>query len=71
MSSSTSRYRERWRRQATGKRALVARSVRARGVEFATFRVGGLVQSRRLLEPTGYLPPAEYEAHYSEQAAVA
>jgi hypothetical protein len=24
-----------------------------------------------LLEPIGYVPPAEYEAHYYEQAAVA
>jgi hypothetical protein len=23
--------------------------------------------TRRLLEPIGYVPPAEYEAHYSEQ----
>lgn len=27
--------------------------------------------TRRLLEPIGYLPPAEYEARYYEQAAVA
>jgi len=26
---------------------------------------------RRLLEPIGYLPPAEYEARYYVQAAVA
>jgi len=26
---------------------------------------------RRLLEPIGYVPPAEYEARYYEQAAVA
>jgi transposase InsO family protein len=26
---------------------------------------------RRLLEPIGYVPPAEYEAQYYEQAAVA
>ena len=27
--------------------------------------------TRRLLEPIGYVPPAEYEARYYEQAAVA
>ena len=26
---------------------------------------------RRLLEPIGYVPPAEFEARYYEQAAVA
>ena len=26
---------------------------------------------RRLLEPMGYMPPAEYEARYYQQAAVA
>jgi transposase InsO family protein len=34
--------------------------------------VGGFcVNHRRLLEPIGYLPPAEHEARYYEQAAVA
>jgi transposase InsO family protein len=33
--------------------------------------MGRLVQSRRLLEPIGYVPPAEYEARYYKQAAVA
>jgi len=27
--------------------------------------------TRRLLEPIGYVPPAEFEARYYEQAAVA
>ena len=27
--------------------------------------------TRRLLEPIGYVPPAEYEAQYYQQAAVA
>jgi hypothetical protein len=27
--------------------------------------------NRRLLEPIGYVPPAEYEARYYDQAAVA
>ena len=27
--------------------------------------------TRRLLEPIGYVPPAEYEARYYQQAAVA
>jgi transposase InsO family protein len=40
-------------------------------VEFATLTWVDWFNTRRLLEPIGYLPPAEYEARYYEQAAVA
>ena len=40
-------------------------------VEFATLDWVDWFNYRRLLEPIGYLPPAEYEARYYEQAAVA
>ena len=40
-------------------------------VEFATLRWVDWFNHRRLLEPIGYVPPAEYEARYYEQAAVA
>ena len=41
-------------------------------VEFATLTRIDWFNTRRLLEPLGYLPPAEYEAkYYAEQAAVA
>ncbi len=40
-------------------------------VEFATLDWVDRFKTRRLLEPIGYLPPAEYEAPYQEQAAVA
>ena len=40
-------------------------------VEFATLEWVDWFNHRRLLEPIGYLPPAEYEARYYEQAAVA
>ena len=40
-------------------------------VEFATLVWVDWFNTRRLLEPIGYLPPAEYEARYYEQAAVA
>lgn len=40
-------------------------------VEFATLAWVDWFNTRRLLEPIGYLPPAEYEARYYEQAAVA
>jgi transposase InsO family protein len=40
-------------------------------VEFATLTWVDWFNHRRLLEPIGYLPPAEYEARYYEQAAVA
>jgi putative transposase len=40
-------------------------------VEFATLAWVDWFNTRRLLEPIGYLPPAEYEARYSQQAAVA
>ena len=33
--------------------------------------LGGWFNTRRLLEPIGYVPPAEFEARYYEQAAVA
>ena len=41
------------------------------GVEFATLEWVDWFNHRRLLEPIGYVPPAEYEARYYEQAAVA
>ena len=40
-------------------------------VEFATLTWVDWFNTRRLLEPLGYVPPAEYEARYYEQAAVA
>jgi transposase InsO family protein len=40
-------------------------------VEFATLDWVNWFNHRRLLEPIGYVPPAEYEARYYEQAAVA
>ena len=40
-------------------------------VEFATLDWIDWFNHRRLLEPLGYVPPAEYEARYDEQAAVA
>jgi transposase InsO family protein len=41
------------------------------GVEFATSAWVDWFNTRRLLEPIGYVPPAEYEAAYYAQAAVA
>jgi len=40
-------------------------------VEFATLEWVDWFNHRRLLEPIGYVPPAEYEARYYEHAAVA
>ena len=41
-------------------------------VEFATLEWVDWFNTRRLLEPIGYVPPAEYEArYYEEQAKVA
>ena len=40
-------------------------------VEFATLEWVDWFNHRRLLEPLGYVPPAEFEARYYEQAAVA
>ncbi len=40
-------------------------------VEFATLDWVDWFNHRRLLEPIGYVPPAEYEARYYEQAKVA
>ena len=40
-------------------------------VEFATLDWVDWFNHRRLLEPIGYMPPAEYEARYDERAAVA
>jgi putative transposase len=40
-------------------------------VEFATLTWVDWFNHRRLLGPIGYVPPAEYEARYYEQAAVA
>jgi putative transposase len=42
-----------------------------KAVEFATLTWVDWFNHRRLLEPIGYVPPAEYEARYYEQAAVA
>lgn len=41
------------------------------GVEFATLTWIDWFNTRRLLEPIGYVPPAEFEARYYEQAQVA
>jgi transposase InsO family protein len=38
-------------------------------VEFATLTWVDWFNMRRLLEPIGYVPPAEYEAHYYAQAS--
>ena len=40
-------------------------------VEFATLTWVDWFNHRRLFGPIGYIPPAEYEARYYEQAAVA
>jgi Integrase core domain len=40
-------------------------------VELATLEWVDWFNHRQLLEPIGYVPPAEYEARYYEQAAVA
>jgi putative transposase len=40
-------------------------------VEFATLAWVDWFNTRRLLEPIGYIPPAEYEERYYQQAAVA
>ena len=40
-------------------------------VEFATLDWVDWFNTRRLLEPIGYVPPAEYEVRYYQQAAVA
>ena len=40
-------------------------------VEFATLAWVEWCNTRRLLEPLGYVPPAEYEERYDEQAKVA
>ena len=40
-------------------------------VEFATLAWVDWFNTRRLFEPIGYIPPAEYEARYYQQAAVA
>jgi transposase InsO family protein len=40
-------------------------------VEFATLDWVDWFNHQRLLEPIGDVPPAEYEARYDEQAAVA
>ena len=40
-------------------------------VEFATLEWVDWFNHRRLLEPIGYLPPAEYEERYYAKAAVA
>jgi putative transposase len=40
-------------------------------VEFATLGWVDWFNTRRLLEPIGYVPPAEYEVRYYEQAKVA
>ena len=40
-------------------------------VKFATLAWVNWFDTQRLLESIGYVPPAEYEARYYEQAAVA
>jgi transposase InsO family protein len=40
-------------------------------VEFATLEWVDCFNHRRLPEPLGYVPPAEFEARYYEQTAVA
>ncbi|MEN6525393.1 MAG: IS3 family transposase, partial [Candidatus Polarisedimenticolia bacterium] len=40
-------------------------------VEYAVLAWVDWFNTRRLLEPIGYLPPAEYEARYDDQAKVA
>ncbi len=40
-------------------------------VDFATLDWVDWFNHRRLLEPIGYMPPAEYETRYAEQAVVA
>ena len=40
-------------------------------VEFATLAWVDWFNTQRLLEPIGYIPPAEYEARYYQLAAVA
>jgi transposase InsO family protein len=40
-------------------------------VEWATLTWVDWFNTRRLLDPLGYVPPAEYEARYYEQAKVA
>ena len=40
-------------------------------VEFATLAWVAWFNNRRLLEPIGYVPPAEFDAHYYEQVKVA
>ena len=43
----------------------------AEALEFATLAWVDWFNHRRLLEPLGYVPPAEYEERYYAQAAVA
>jgi putative transposase len=43
----------------------------AEAVEFATRRWVDWFDNRRLLEPIGHVPPAEYEALYYESTRVA
>ena len=40
-------------------------------MEFATLAWVAWFNNRRLLEPIGYVPPAEFDAHYYEQVKVA
>ena len=50
---------------------LTLRATYLEAVEFATLTWVDWCNTRRLLEPIGYVPPAEFEARYYEQAAVA
>ena len=61
---SVVRPRDRSVRRVGDLRHAVARIVRVRDRR-------GVFNRRRLLEPIGYVPLAEYEARYYEQAAVA
>jgi putative transposase len=47
------------------------RTVAQPGGELATLEGVDWFNNRRLLEPIGYIPPAEYEARYYQQASVA
>ncbi len=46
-------------------------AARPADVEFATLRWVDWFNNRRLLEPIGHVPPAEYEALYYESTKVA
>jgi hypothetical protein len=51
-----------WRRCASGRRSGPRRNID--DVEYATLVWVDWFNNRRLLEPSGYVPPAEYEPKY-------